>query len=82
MRLVQAEKRYVSYSSLWLYRRLKLGRFFGFLALYRVGRPLWAGDQPVARPLSTQRISTPSSTNTILNHTLVLLCFLNSDAPM
>jgi hypothetical protein len=32
---------------------LSLGRFFGFLILYTVGRTLWAGDQPVARPLST-----------------------------
>jgi hypothetical protein len=35
---------------------LHLGRFFIFLILYKVGRTPWAGDQPIARPLPTQRI--------------------------
>jgi hypothetical protein len=30
---------------------LGLGRFFNFLILYKVGRNLWTGDQPVAMPL-------------------------------
>jgi hypothetical protein len=34
---------------------LDLGRFFSFLILYTVGRNLWTGDQPVARPLPTHR---------------------------
>jgi hypothetical protein len=34
---------------------LDLGRFFSFLILYTVGRTPWTGDQPVARPLPTQR---------------------------
>jgi hypothetical protein len=32
-----------------------LGRFFGFLILYTVGRLPWRGDQPAARPLPTHR---------------------------
>jgi hypothetical protein len=32
-----------------------LGRFFGFLILYTVGRTPWTGDEPVARPLPTHR---------------------------
>jgi hypothetical protein len=43
---------------------LDLGRFFSFLILYTVGRTLWTGDQPVARPLSTQ-----STTPTHNKHT-------------
>jgi hypothetical protein len=31
--------------------------FFSFLTLYRVGRTPWTGDQPVARPLLTNRIN-------------------------
>jgi hypothetical protein len=34
-----------------------LGRFFGFLILYTVGRTSWTGFQPVARPLPTHRTS-------------------------
>jgi hypothetical protein len=34
---------------------LDLGRFFQFLTLYTVGRTPWMGDQPVARPLPTNR---------------------------
>jgi hypothetical protein len=33
---------------------LGFGHFFSFLILYTVGRTLWMGDQPVARPLPTQ----------------------------
>jgi hypothetical protein len=36
---------------------LDLGRFFSFLILYTVGRIICTGDQPVARPLPTQRIT-------------------------
>jgi hypothetical protein len=32
-----------------------LGRFFGFLILYTVGRTPWMKDQPVAMPLPTHR---------------------------
>jgi hypothetical protein len=32
-----------------------LGRFFSFLILYTLGRIPWTRDQPVARPLPTQR---------------------------
>jgi hypothetical protein len=34
---------------------LKLGRHFTFLILYTIGRTLWTGDQPVARPLPAHR---------------------------
>jgi hypothetical protein len=34
---------------------LDLGPFFSFLILYTVDRTPWMGDQPVARPLPTQR---------------------------
>jgi hypothetical protein len=34
---------------------LSLYRIFSFLILYTVGRTIWTGDQPVARPLPTQR---------------------------
>jgi hypothetical protein len=34
---------------------LDLGRSFTFLILYTVGRTPWTGDQPVARPLRTER---------------------------
>jgi hypothetical protein len=41
---------------LWLYSPfLGLGRFFSFLFFYTVGRTLWTGDQPVARPLPANR---------------------------
>jgi hypothetical protein len=41
---------------LWLYSPLlDLGRFFSFLILYTVGRTPWTGDQPVAKPLRTNR---------------------------
>jgi hypothetical protein len=41
---------------LWLYSPLLcLGRFFGFLIFYTVGRIPWTGDQPVARPLPVHR---------------------------
>jgi hypothetical protein len=36
---------------------LDLGRFFSFLILYTDGRIPWTGDQPVARPLPTHRIT-------------------------
>jgi hypothetical protein len=43
---------------LWLYSPfLGLGRFFSFLIFYTVGKTPWAGDDPVARPLSAQRIA-------------------------
>jgi hypothetical protein len=32
-----------------------LGRFFSFLTFYTDDKTPWAGDQPVARPLPTQR---------------------------
>jgi hypothetical protein len=34
---------------------LDLGRLFSFLILYTVGRTPWTADQPIARPLPTQR---------------------------
>jgi hypothetical protein len=34
-----------------------LGHLFSFLILYTVGRTPWMGDQPVARPLPTHRIT-------------------------
>jgi hypothetical protein len=41
---------------LWLYSPLlNLGRFFSILILYTDDRTSWAGDQPMARPLSTHR---------------------------
>jgi hypothetical protein len=47
---------------LWLYSPLlELGHFFSFLILYIVGRTLWTGDQPVARPLPTHRINAQTS---------------------
>jgi hypothetical protein len=43
-------------SFLWLYSPLLgLGRFFSFLILYTIGRFPWTGDQPVSRPVPTQR---------------------------
>jgi hypothetical protein len=43
-------------SLLWLYSPLLgLRSFFSFLILYIVGRIPWTGEQPVARPLPTQR---------------------------
>jgi hypothetical protein len=41
--------------SLWLNSPLRLDHLFSFLMLYAVGRTLWMGDQPVARPLPTHR---------------------------
>jgi hypothetical protein len=41
---------------LWLYvLLLDLARLFRILILYTDGRAPWTGDQPVARPLPTQR---------------------------
>jgi hypothetical protein len=40
---------------LWLYGPFVEGRLFSFVILYRVGRNPRMGDQPVARPLPTQR---------------------------
>jgi hypothetical protein len=37
---------------------LDLGRFFSFLILYTLGRTPWTGNQPVARPLPTDRTHT------------------------
>jgi hypothetical protein len=43
------------YIYLWLYSPLlDLGRFFSFLIQFTVGKTLWTGNQPVARPLPTQ----------------------------
>jgi hypothetical protein len=40
----------------WLYSPLlDIGRFFGFLILYTVGRTPWTGDQHVARSLPTHK---------------------------
>jgi hypothetical protein len=36
---------------------LGLGRFVNFLILYTVGRTPWMGNQPVARPLPTHRMT-------------------------
>jgi hypothetical protein len=36
---------------------LDLDRFFSFLVLYAVGRTPWTGDEPVARPPPTHRIT-------------------------
>jgi hypothetical protein len=42
----------------WLYSPLLgPGCFFRFVTLHRVGKTPWTGDQPVARPLPTQRIA-------------------------
>jgi hypothetical protein len=41
--------------SLWVYRLLDLGRFFVYLIFYTIDRTLLTGDQPVLRPLPTQR---------------------------
>jgi hypothetical protein len=38
-----------------LYSPLDPGRFISFLILYTAGRTPWTRDQPVARPLLTQR---------------------------
>jgi hypothetical protein len=47
---------YPSIIYLWLCSPLlDFGRFFSFLNFYTVGRTLWTGDQPVARPLPTHR---------------------------
>jgi hypothetical protein len=43
------------YLSLRLYSPLDLGRLFSFLTLYAVGRTPWTRDQPIAKPLPTQR---------------------------
>jgi hypothetical protein len=41
---------------LWLYSTLlDLGCFFSFLIIFTVGRTIWTGDQPVAKPLPTHR---------------------------
>jgi hypothetical protein len=56
-------KQHISFSYPSIYRSihgstvllLNLGRFFSSLILYTVGRTLCSGDQPVARPLLTQR---------------------------
>jgi hypothetical protein len=37
---------------------------FQFLNLYRVGRILWAGDQPIARPLAIHRTTQTQNTST------------------
>jgi hypothetical protein len=39
-----------------------LTTFFSFLILYTAGRAPWTGDQPVARPLPTHRISAHTDT--------------------
>jgi hypothetical protein len=36
---------------------LDLRRFFSFLIFYTVSRTPWTGEQPVARPLSANRIA-------------------------
>jgi hypothetical protein len=42
--------------NLWLYGPLlSHGRFFSYFIFYTVGRTLYTGDQPVARPLLTHR---------------------------
>jgi hypothetical protein len=50
---------YVTYLSisiyLWLYSPYGPWPLFQFLNLYKVGRTPWTGDEPVARPLPTQR---------------------------
>jgi hypothetical protein len=43
--------------SLWLYSPLDPGGVFSYLILYTIRRTLWTGDQPVARPLPTHRIT-------------------------
>jgi hypothetical protein len=40
------------------------GRFFSFLILYTAGRTPWTGDQPIARPLFTQRTTQTQSKRT------------------
>jgi hypothetical protein len=45
---------------------LELGRFISFLILYRVGRIPWTWDQPVARPLPTDR--TTQTQNKLTQH--------------
>jgi hypothetical protein len=54
---INLARNYSLFSSLWLYSPLDLGRFFSFLILYAAGRTPWTGDQPVATPLRTHRIT-------------------------
>jgi hypothetical protein len=54
---------------LWLYSPLLgLGLFLSFLILYTVGRTLWMGDQPVARPLPTHRTTQTHNKRTQYSH--------------
>jgi hypothetical protein len=47
---------YYSFIHQWFYSfLLGPGCFFSFVMLYTVGKTLWTGDQPVARPLPTHR---------------------------
>jgi hypothetical protein len=47
--------------SLWLYSPFDLDRFFNFLILHIFDSTPWRGDQPIARPLSTQNNRTQTS---------------------
>jgi hypothetical protein len=52
----ESENLSIYLSCLWLYSPLLgLGRFFSSFNVYIVGRTPWTGDQPVARPLPTDR---------------------------
>jgi hypothetical protein len=44
------------------------GSFFRFLILYTAGRTPWTGDQPVARPLPTQRTTQTENKRTQYRH--------------
>jgi hypothetical protein len=57
--------------SLWFYSPLDLGGFFSFLILYTVGRTPWTGDQLVARPLPTYRITQTQNKRTETSGALV-----------
>jgi hypothetical protein len=49
----------------WLYSPLlDLCRFFSFFISYKVGRTIWTGDQPVARPLPIHRTAQTQNKHT------------------
>jgi hypothetical protein len=54
---------------------LGLGRFLRFLNLYTVGRTIWTGDQPVARPLPIHRTTQTQNKRTQYRHSIPLVGF-------
>jgi hypothetical protein len=64
---VHISKKCYNYSmtiSLWPCSPCVTWPFFPFLNLYTVGRTPWTGDQPVARPLPTQRTTQTQNKHT------------------